>query len=434
MTVHVKGTHRAGGRWRGAAAIVFSAATAATGLLVTVAPAHAHQLAFQSGTPFAPKKADSDADGDTDERAVCSAAKHHGQAACFAVRLSDFDVYAGPSATSAGRSASPNTPLGYGPTGLQKAYNLPSSRGSGRTVAIVDAYNDPNAESDLATYRRAFSLPVCTTANGCFKKVNESGGTSYPRSDSSWAGEVSLDLDMVSAICPNCHILLVEASSSYLSDLGKSVNTAVSLGARFVSNSYGASESSSDTTYDTQYFKHPGVAITASTGDGGYATAYPAESRYVTAVGGTTLTPNSSARGFSEKVWNGTGSGCSAYDAKPSWQTDPSCSRRTGADVSAVADPDTGVAVYDTYQAGGWQVYGGTSASSPIVAATYALAGTPTSGTYPSSYPYAHTSALYDITSGNNGSCGSSYLCTAKVGYDGPTGFGTPNGITAFSP
>jgi subtilase family serine protease len=396
----------------------------AAGLLVTVTPAEAHTYSVQSRSPFAKKTTDPGSHGDP--RAACSAPSHRDQAACFAVKLSNFDVSAGPSVT-------PNSPYGYGPASLQSAYKLPSTRGSGRTVAIVDAYNDPNAESDLATYRRTYGLPTCTTANGCFKKVNESGGTSYPSADSGWAAEESLDIDMVSAICPNCHILLVEASSSYLSDLGRSVNTAVRLGARFVSNSYGGSESSSDTSYDSQYYNHPGVAITASTGDSGYGTAYPAESRYVISVGGTSLTRSSNARGWYERAWSGAGSGCSRYDSKPSWQTDSGCSRRTGADVSAVADPNTGVAVYDTYQAGGWQVYGGTSVSSPIIASTYALAGTPAYNSYPASYLYAHKSSLYDITSGSNGYCSPSYLCTAKVGYDGPTGLGTPNGIGAFS-
>ena len=243
---------------------------------------------------------------------------------------------------------------------------------------------------------------------------------------------------MVSAVCPNCHILLVEASSAELSDLGTAVNRAVSLGAKFVSNSYGGDESSADASYDRLYYNHPGVAITVSAGDDGYGTSYPAASRYVTAVGGTTLKPASTPRGYTETAWGnsgsgGTGSGCSAYDAKPSWQTDRGCARRTATDVSAVADPDTGVAVYDSYQSGGWAVYGGTSASSPIIAATYALAGTPAAGSYPARYPYEHASALHNVTSGGNGSCGGSYLCTAGPGYNGPTGLGTPNGDTAFT-
>ncbi len=428
--MHIKGIH-SNGKWRRTVAITSAAAAAAAGLMFTDTPAQARHVPNRPGSPFAARTADPDHDGDVDLRAVCAAATHRGQAACFAVKVTDMDTYVGP-------KAAPDTPSGYGPSGLRRAYNLPSGRGSGRTVAIVDAYDDPNAESDLATYRATYGLPSCTTANGCFKKLNQNGGTSYPSADSGWAGEISLDLDMVSAICQQCHILLVEASSSQISDLGKAVNRAVSLGARFVSNSYGGDESSSDASFDRLYFNHPGVAITVSAGDGGYATAYPAASRYVTAVGGTALKVSSNARGFTETVWGnsgsgGTGSGCSAYDAKPSWQTDTGCRMRTLNDVSAVADPDTGVAVYDTYQSGGWQVYGGTSASSPIIAATYAIAGTPAAGSYPSSYPYHHLSGLYDVTSGSNGSCSPSYLCTAGPGYDGPTGLGTPNGYTAFA-
>ncbi|CAG7653100.1 putative Ig domain-containing protein [Streptomyces bryophytorum] len=362
---------------------------------------------------------------------LCAAPTTPGGMSCLALARTDVVHSLG---------ITPNaTPSGYGPTDLQSAYALPSSAGSGATVAIVDAQDDPNAEADLATYRSQYGLPACTTANGCFKKVNQSGGTSYPSPDSGWAGEISLDLDMVSAVCPQCHILLVEATSASMTNLGTAVNEAVSLGAKYVSNSYGGGESSSDTSYDSSYFNHPGVAITVSSGDEGYGAEYPAASKYVTAVGGTALKrATGTSRGWSETVWNtssteGTGSGCSAYDAKPSWQTDSGCSKRTIADVSAVADPATGLAVYDSYQASGWQVYGGTSASSPIIASVYALAGTPASGSTPASYPYSHTSALNDVTSGSNGSCSGSYLCTAQAGYDGPTGLGTPNGTAAFT-
>ncbi|WP_234367373.1 MULTISPECIES: S53 family peptidase [Streptomyces] len=327
------------------------------------------------------------------------------------------------------------TPSGYGPASLQAAYNLPSANGgSGQTVAIVDAYDDPNAESDLAVYRSQYGLPACTTASGCFQKVDQNGGTHYPHGNSGWAEEISLDLDMVSAACPNCRILLVEAKTASMTNLGTAVNTAVARGAKFVSNSYGGSESSSDATYDSTYFNHPGVAITVSSGDNGYGTEYPASSRYVTAVGGTSLNTASNSRGWTDTVWSGAGSGCSTYDAKPAWQSDGGCAHRTVADVSAVADPNTGVAVYDTYrQATGWMVFGGTSASSPLIAAVYALGGAPSSGSYPASFPYAHTSALYDVTSGSNGSCGGSYLCTGTTGYDGPSGLGVPNGTAAFT-
>ncbi|WSL80870.1 putative Ig domain-containing protein [Kitasatospora sp. NBC_01266] len=336
-------------------------------------------------------------------------------------------------------AVSPNaTPSGYGPSDLQSAYSLPANGGSGQTIAIVDAQDDPNAESDMGVYRSQFGLPACTTANGCFKKIAEDGSTNYPTGDTGWAGEISLDLDMVSAVAPNAHIILVEATSANMSDLGTAVNQAVSQGAKFVSNSYGGSEDSTDTSSDTQYFNHPGVAITVSAGDGGYGAEYPASSQYVTAVGGTSLSKASNTRGWTESVWNtssteGTGSGCSAYDPKPTWQTDSGCGNRTVADVSAVADPATGVAVYQTYGGTGWDVYGGTSASSPIIASVYADAGTPGASDYPSSYPYAHTSSLNDVTSGSNGTCSPTYLCTAGTGYDGPTGWGTPNGLAAFT-
>ncbi|MGW0413955.1 putative Ig domain-containing protein [Streptomyces collinus] len=355
-----------------------------------------------------------------------------GHASCFAQRRTDIRQRLASALAAA-------APSGLSPANLHSAYNLPTSGGSGLTVAVVDAYNDPNAESDLATYRSTYGLSACTKANGCFKQVSQTGSTtSLPTNDTGWAGEEALDLDMVSAVCPNCNIVLVEASSANDSDLGIAENEAVSLGAKFVSNSWGGSESSTQTSEDTQYFKHPGVAITVSSGDSAYGAEYPATSQYVTAVGGTALSTASNSRGWSESVWHtssteGTGSGCSAYDPKPSWQTDASCSKRMEADVSAVADPATGVAVYDTYGGSGWAVYGGTSASAPIIAGVYALAGTPASGDYPAKYPYAHTGNLYDVTSGSNGSCTTSYFCTARTGYDGPTGWGTPNGTTAFT-
>ena len=331
--------------------------------------------------------------------------------------------------------------FGYGPANLQSAYNLPSSTaGSGETVAVVDAMDDPNAAADLATYRSDWGLPACGT--GCFSKVNQNGATSplpAVSGTTGWATEESLDIDMVSAICPNCHIILVEANSATTANLGAGVNAAVALGAEFVSNSYGGSESSSDSTFDTEFYKHAGVAVTASAGDSGFGVEYPAASQYVTAVGGTSLSTASNSRGWTETVWGssaggeGTGSGCSVDDPKPTWQTDTGCAKRTNNDVSAVADPNTGVAVYDTYDQSGWLEVGGTSASSPIIASVFALAGTPASGTFPSSYPYAHTANLFDVTSGANGTCSPAYLCTGEVGYDGPTGLGTPNGIAAFS-
>ncbi len=322
-------------------------------------------------------------------------------------------------------------PSGYTPADLQSAYKLPSSTaGGGQTVALVDSYDDPNAESDLGVYRAQFGLTACTTANGCFRKVDQSGGTTYPRGNRGWAQEISLDLDMVSAVCPNCHILLVEATTTSFSNLATAVDEAAKLGANEISNSYGGSEYSNEVS-DQSHYKHPGIAITVSSGDSGYGVQFPAASQYVTAVGGTTLNKASTSRDWSETVWSGAGSGCSAYITKPTWQTDNGCSRRTVADVAADADPNTGVSVYDTYHETGWLVFGGTSVASPIIASVYALAGNAGSITY-GSYSYSHTRSLFDVTSGSNGSCGGSYLCTGVVGYDGPTGNGTPDSTGGY--
>jgi subtilase family serine protease len=360
---------------------------------------------------------------------VCPGPAPLGVVRCHSLRRTDRG--AAPSVTGG--------PAGYWPADLQAAYQLApvaTDPPSGPIVAIVDAFDDPNAEADLAVYRSQFGLPPCTTDNGCFRKVNQRGLSTPPSPDSGWAQEISLDLDMVSAVCPNCRILLVEADSNSYTNLGTAVNYAASYpGVVAVSNSYGSGEFSSETTYESLYFKHPGVVITVSSGDGGYGVEFPAASQYVTAVGGTSLTRDATtARGWKETVWSGAGSGCSAYIAKPSWQTDTGCSRRTVADVAAVADPNTGVAVYDTYQQSGWLVFGGTSVSAPIIASVYALAGNATTVTY-GSYPYSHTSALFDVTSGSNGCRGRrtlTYLCRGVVGYDGPSGLGTPNGTGGF--
>lgn len=351
-----------------------------------------------------------------------------------------------------GKPTASSTIAGYHPADLLSAYNLPASGGGGQTVAIVDASDDPNVAGDLNTYRKAFGLPAvstCSLTGGkvsspggpCFAKVSQTGSTtSLPRSNGGWSQEISLDVDMVSAICSQCNILLVEASSATTKNLGTAVNEAAALGATEISNSYGGSESSSDPTYDTQYYRHPGIAITASAGDSGYGVEYPAASQYVTAVGGTSLSPDAAtARGWSETAWSGSGSGCSADDPQPSWQASNAtisrvCGGRAVADVSADADPNTGVSVYDSYRyqgASGWLVFGGTSVASPITASVYALAGNASAVTF-GSYPYSHTSGLFDVTSGSNGSCGGSALCTAGTGWDGPTGLGTPDGTSGF--
>ena len=343
--------------------------------------------------------------------------------------------------TDAGGTPNASTgPVGYGPAQFRAAYSLPAdSAGAGQTIAIVDAYNDPTAESDLATYSSTFGLPACTTANGCFKKVNQTGGTNYPRKDGGWALEISLDVQVAHAVCPLCKVLLVEASSNSFANLLAAEDYAAAH-ASVVSNSWGGGESSGETTYDS-HFNHPGVPITVSSGDNGYGVEYPASSRYVTAVGGTTLKVNADNTRASETAWNGAGSGCSAYETKPAWQADTGCARRTVADVSADADPSTGAAVYDSTPycslwgvfncTTGWYQVGGTSLAAPLVASVYALAGNGGSTTY-GSYAYSHTASLFDVLSGSNGTCTPAYLCTGAPGYDGPTGLGAPISTGGF--
>lgn len=363
----------------------------------------------------------------------CGMAVAGDDARCFAVYRTDIGG-GNPAGDHGLRAFATNaTPSGYGPSDIRSAYALPSTTaGAGQTVAIVDAYDDPNAENDVNVYRAQFGIASCTTANGCFRKVNQSGGTKAPRANGGWAQEISLDLDMVSAVCPNCHILLVEASSATNSNLQTAENTAISLGANVVSNSYGGSEQSATNAA----YNHPGHIITASAGDSGTGPSQPCSFASVVCVGGTALNHASNTRGWSETAWTSSGSGCSAKVAKPSWQTDSGCTMRSESDVSAVADPNTGVAVYDSYAyqgASGWMVFGGTSVSSPLVGSVYALAGNEASLTYAQSiWQHGGTSALNDVTSGSNGTCSIFYICNAGVGYDGPTGWGTPNGTTAL--
>jgi subtilase family serine protease len=364
--------------------------------------------------------------GGTFHVAVCPGPAARGTARCHAHVVTDRfgNILMG--------KAAPNTtPSGFSPSQLKAAYNIAPTT-STATVAIVDAYGYPNAEADLGVYRAQYGLPPCTTANGCFKKVNQNGGTSYPNTNTGWDQEQALDLDMVSAMCPSCHIILVQATNTSYVNLGTAENEAATLGAHVISNSYGGSESGT-TQYENNYYIHPGVAITVSTGDSGYGAQFPATSPHVTAVGGTHLVWNGTTR--TESAWTGGGSGCSTVYAIPSWQvgvTDAKCpGKRMEADVSADADPNTGVAVYGPGSRGksGWLVFGGTSVAAPLVGGIYGAAnGSVNYG----SNPYGATGSLNDVTSGSNGSCGGTYLCTAGAGYDGPTGLGTPNTNTAF--
>jgi hypothetical protein len=289
---------------------------------------------------------------------------------------------------------------GLHPADLQSAYNLPSSNAGG-VVAVVDAFDDPAAEADLAVYRAAFGLPACTTANGCFRKVNQHGLIApYPAPDAGWAQEIALDLDMVSAACPKCSILLVEADSALVDDLGASVDTAVALGAVAVGNESAVNF----------HYKHPGVAITASSGDRGYP-SFPAASHHVTAVGGTTLARTPA--GWAETFWKYTGNGCSKYIPKPAWQAVAPCSTRAAVDMSAVADPQTGVSTF-VAAAGGWFVAGGTSVGAPLIAAAYALSGNPAEP----GYSYAHTAGFRRVG--------------AAAGYTIGTGLGSPYGVAGL--
>jgi subtilase family serine protease len=325
-------------------------------------------------------------------------------------------------------------PTGFSPSQLASAYGLTNLTGT-TTVAIVDAYANPNAVNDLAAYRNQFGLG---TAN--LTQYNQTGGSIGTVSgNTGWGQEEMLDLEMVSAICRGCPLIYVGANSASFTDLAAAVRTAAAKGAKVISNSYGGNEFSSETTLTSSY-NLPGVTVTASTGDSGYGAQAPAAFSSVVAVGGTHLVLNSSGARGSETVWSGAGSGCSAYIGKPTWQHDSGCARRTIGDVSAVADPATGVSVYDSYGSTGgnnWYVFGGTSVSAPIIGGIYGLTGTG-SNTAASKLYAAPAGSLFDVTSGSNGRCthgrntAGAYLCTGVAGYDGPTGNGTPNGTGAF--
>jgi subtilase family serine protease len=331
-------------------------------------------------------------------------------------------------------------PPGFGPSQLQAAYNTTddAKNNKGGLVVVVEAGGDPHLESDLAVYRKTFGLPACIRATGCLKIVNQDGHLHpLPPVIDGWLAEQSLDVDMVSANCPNCKIMVVQAHTS----LGIAEITAARANPVAISNSWGGEEFPGEKPSEHRLFDHPGIAITASSGDGGYGVIFPSAANTVTAVGGTSLYVDSgSKRGYRETVWNGTGSGCSEYIPETKWQEpieekNGGCTKRITSDVAYIADPNTGVSVYESIPGDGenpgWQVWGGTSVGSPAIAAIYALSGD-TKG-IPASISYAETSHLYNITEGSNGSCSPyDYLCTGEEGYNGPTGNGTPNGTKAF--
>jgi subtilase family serine protease len=346
-------------------------------------------------------------------RPVCSVPAGTATARCHALAVTD----------ASGRAATFAAPAGYGPADLRDAYRITGQGKARTTIAVVVAYHDATAEADLKPYRKTFGLPPCTAAGGCFRQVDQRGGQDFPPPNLGWSQEQALDLELAGALCPHCSLLVVEADSAGFGDLAAAVDEAAALGAHAITNSFGAGEAG--TLAWDPHWNHPGIAISASSGSDG--PQFPASSEFVTAVGGTTLSRSGNARGWREIAF---GSGaCSALFAKPSWQKDTLCSRRTLVDVAAVADPSTGVAVFAPQAAGAsaWMVFGGTSVSAAIIAGVYGANGHAVAY---GSDPYRHPGALFDIVHGGDGGCGAA--CEAGPGYDPPTGMGTPDGVKAF--
>ena len=340
------------------------------------------------------------AEGPRTHRPLCDPLRvRPGEMRCYAHVLTNPD----------GTIHSSAAPQGYGPADLAAAYSIPAhGPGDGKIVAIVDANDSPDVESDLAMYRSTFGLPACTTASGCFIKLNQDGvAGSYPAADTGWAGEIALDVDMVSATCPTCKIMLVEAERQHRRPRRRAPHRDQE-GAVAVSNSYGGGETAGERrrrSATTQYFgNHPGILITASAVDNGYGASYPATSPNVLAIGGTSLVKSaSSARGWNETAWADTGSGCSAEFPRPAWQSalPAACTKRMESDISASADPQNAVATYcsdtDCGSGSGWIEVGGTSESSPLIAGLFTLLGL---NTQPPSWYYANTDKFYDVAEG----------------------------------
>ncbi len=333
-------------------------------------------------------------------------------------------------ATSAGELQPFATATGYTPADLWSAYHIDPKITNQPTIAIVDAFGYANLETDLAVYRATFGLPPCTRANGCLTIVNQNGQTSPlpadPPSTDDWTLETALDVDTVSAACPLCRIVVVQADADTGSGLFVAQTTAIAQGATVISNSWGYIESAiTNLSAADAYFTHAGVATFASSGDlgydyGGKGPLYPSTSNQVIGVGGTRLVAGTN--GWLETAWTSAGSSCSATFAKPAFQGNTGCANRAASDISAVADPATGLAIYNSKD-GGWLVVGGTSAASPLVASIFAMTGH--GDATPDQIPQA-LGALRDVTSGGNGGC-NTVLCNAAPGWDGPTGYGTPD-------
>ena len=379
-----------------------------------------------------------------------------GQARCTSVArafyLDGREYQARTESELATAAAATQTTWFHGPD-LRTAYGITAQGDPSKVVAIVDAYDDPNAFSNLTRFRTDQGLPAiqsCSLAtltsltssarNPCFTKVNQTGGTSLPSADSGWSNEIDLDLQAASSICPTCSILLLEATSASLGNLATAVTTAAGTAhVLAISNSYGISgdyPGSLAPAYDNA--ARTGLAVTASAGDGGYGILFPASATNVIGVGGTTLfVSGTTGVRTSETVWSGTGSGCSVYNAAPAWQSipgNPCAGKKAVSDLSADADPNSGLAIYTTYSGiTGYWVFGGTSLSSPLIAALYTTQGGYGGSTLAGQYAWAAGTPYYDVTSGSNGTCSPSVLCTAGVGWDGPTGRGSI-AVAASSP
>ena len=349
---------------------------------------------------------------------ACTAHPAPGEVACLAIAVADAD----------GNMITYDTdPLvGFNAADIRAAYNLDGISSHGRTVAIIDAYGYSTLEADLAEFRDTNKLPPCTIKNGCLTIQDERGGNDLPPDNSGWDLEQALDVDMVSAACPDCKIAVFQGKAPNLKSLGHAVNTAAKTkGVVAISNSYGGGNG-----HNRAYYDHPGIAITASTGDSGFTGGlYPAADTHVIAVGGTSVFKDGTKRGFHETAWAGAGSGCSRYNVQPPYQrkVETGCQTDATADVSGAADPGNGGLMI--YFNGHFTQVGGTSESSPLIAAVYALSGRTTG--YPGKIPYNNADELYDVTAGSNGSCGPP-ICDSGEGWDGPTGIGTPNGVAGF--
>jgi subtilase family serine protease len=369
---------------------------------------------------------------------VCGVSHSHTVAQCYARVVTD--------AQGRPLNVNPNV-SGYGPSQFHSGYSLPTTVVGKHTIAIVDAFNQPNIFNDLNVYNAQFGLPAmkkCAKARqtNCLAILNQNGQTSpLPPNDSGWGLEISLDVEVARAICQNCRINLYEATSNTFANLATAVNTAAATKRVVaISNSYGA-DGFDCTAAQAPGYNHPHIAVTVSTGDHGFAAGVscPAILNTTVAVGGTTLNLNGGGGYVSESAWSGGGSGCSTVNSAQSWQTTATnwaaiaCGTKRGiADVSADADPATGAAVYDSFGAGGWNQVGGTSLSAPLIAGVYALANNVGNWNYPAQSVYQSPGSLHDVTTGSNGSCAHTLQCHAGAGYDLPTGIGTPNGLGGF--